>query len=215
METCYKAFRREVIQSITIEEDRFGFEPEVTAKIARGEWRIYEVGISYDGRTYAEGKKIGWRDGFRALVLHRPLLPRRPSLAAVAGARPTMSVTLPGGGTVGAPELTAEIAATAAPATARNHAWDGLRGVAVAGVLAYHLGWSALPGGFLGVSAFFTLSGFLITSLLLAELQRSDTIARGAFWARRVRRLLRPPSPPCCWRWRSGVGPPMPTSWRR
>jgi len=67
METCYKAFRREVIQSITIEEDRFGFEPEVTAKIARGKWRIYEVGISYDGRTYAEGKKIGWRDGFRAL----------------------------------------------------------------------------------------------------------------------------------------------------
>ena len=67
METCYKAFRREVIQSITIEEDRFGFEPEVTAKVARGKWRIYEVGISYDGRTYAEGKKIGWRDGFRAL----------------------------------------------------------------------------------------------------------------------------------------------------
>ncbi len=101
-----------------------------------------------------------------------------------------MSVTLPGGGTVGAPEVTAEVAATAAPVTARNHAWDGLRGVAVAGVLAYHLGWSALPGGFLGVSAFFTLSGFLITSLLLAELQRSATIARGAFWARRVRRLL-------------------------
>jgi glycosyltransferase involved in cell wall biosynthesis len=67
METCYKAFRRDVIQSITIEEDRFGFEPEVTAKIARGKWRIYEVGISYDGRTYAEGKKIGWQDGFRAL----------------------------------------------------------------------------------------------------------------------------------------------------
>jgi glycosyltransferase involved in cell wall biosynthesis len=67
METCYKAFRREVIQSITIDEDRFGFEPEVTAKIARGKWRIYEVGISYDGRTYAEGKKIGWQDGFRAL----------------------------------------------------------------------------------------------------------------------------------------------------
>jgi glycosyltransferase involved in cell wall biosynthesis len=66
METCYKAFRRDVIQSITIEEDRFGFEPEVTAKIARGKWRIFEVGISYDGRTYAEGKKIGWRDGFRA-----------------------------------------------------------------------------------------------------------------------------------------------------
>ena len=68
METCYKAFRRDVIQSITIEEDRFGFEPEVTAKIARGKWRIYEVGISYAGRTYAEGKKIGWRDGMRALL---------------------------------------------------------------------------------------------------------------------------------------------------
>jgi glycosyltransferase involved in cell wall biosynthesis len=67
METCYKAFRREVIQSIEIEEDRFGFEPEVTAKIAAGGWRVYEVGISYDGRTYAEGKKIGWKDGVRAM----------------------------------------------------------------------------------------------------------------------------------------------------
>ena len=67
METCYKAFRREVIQSIVIEEDRFGFEPEITAKVAAGGWRIYEVGISYDGRTYADGKKIGWRDGCRAL----------------------------------------------------------------------------------------------------------------------------------------------------
>jgi glycosyltransferase involved in cell wall biosynthesis len=67
METCYKAFRREVIQSITLEEDRFGFEPEVTAKTARGGWRIYEVGISYSGRTYAEGKKIGWRDGVHAV----------------------------------------------------------------------------------------------------------------------------------------------------
>ncbi len=68
METCYKVFRREIIQSITIEEDRFGFEPEVTAKIAALRCRIYEVGISYDGRTYAEGKKIGWRDGVRAVV---------------------------------------------------------------------------------------------------------------------------------------------------
>jgi glycosyltransferase involved in cell wall biosynthesis len=68
METCYKAFRREVIQSIEIEEDRFGFEPEITAKLARQGLRIYEVGISYAGRTYAEGKKIGWRDGVRALV---------------------------------------------------------------------------------------------------------------------------------------------------
>jgi len=67
METCYKAFRREVIQGIEIEEDRFGFEPEITAKIARGGWRVYEVGIAYAGRTYAEGKKIGWRDGVRAL----------------------------------------------------------------------------------------------------------------------------------------------------
>jgi glycosyltransferase involved in cell wall biosynthesis len=68
METCYKAFRRDVIQSIEIEEDRFGFEPEITAKLARAHLRIYEVGISYAGRTYAEGKKIGWRDGVRALV---------------------------------------------------------------------------------------------------------------------------------------------------
>jgi glycosyltransferase involved in cell wall biosynthesis len=67
METCYKAFRRSVIQSIVIEENRFGFEPEITAKIARGGWRVYEVGISYSGRTYAEGKKIGWRDGVRAI----------------------------------------------------------------------------------------------------------------------------------------------------
>ncbi len=67
METCYKMFRREVIQSIVIEEDRFGFEPEITAKVAARGCRIYEVGISYYGRTYAEGKKIGWRDGFRAI----------------------------------------------------------------------------------------------------------------------------------------------------
>jgi glycosyltransferase involved in cell wall biosynthesis len=67
METCYKAFRREVIQQIRIEEDRFGFEPEITAKVARTNARVYEVGISYSGRTYAEGKKIGWRDGFHAL----------------------------------------------------------------------------------------------------------------------------------------------------
>ncbi len=67
METCYKAFRREVVQSVEIHEDRFGFEPEITAKVARAGWRVYEVGISYDGRTYAEGKKIGWRDGVRAI----------------------------------------------------------------------------------------------------------------------------------------------------
>jgi glycosyltransferase involved in cell wall biosynthesis len=67
METCFKAFRKEVLDSITVEEDRFGFEPEITAKVAAGGWRVFEVGISYNGRTYAEGKKIGWRDGVRAL----------------------------------------------------------------------------------------------------------------------------------------------------
>ncbi len=67
METCYKVFRREIIQGITIEENRFGFEPEITAKIAKLGCRIYEVGISYYGRTYDEGKKIGWKDGVRAI----------------------------------------------------------------------------------------------------------------------------------------------------
>jgi hypothetical protein len=68
METCYKLFRREIIQSLDLKEQRFGFEPEVTAKISRyPNVRIYEVGISYYGRTYEEGKKIGWRDGFRAI----------------------------------------------------------------------------------------------------------------------------------------------------
>jgi glycosyltransferase involved in cell wall biosynthesis len=67
METCYKAFRREVIQQIPIEEKRFGFEPEITVKIAKRRLRVYEVGISYSGRTYEEGKKIGWRDGFWAI----------------------------------------------------------------------------------------------------------------------------------------------------
>ena len=68
METCYKLFRREHIQSLQLKEKRFGFEPEVTAKISRiKDVRIYEVGISYYGRSYAEGKKIGWRDGFRAI----------------------------------------------------------------------------------------------------------------------------------------------------
>jgi glycosyltransferase involved in cell wall biosynthesis len=67
METCYKVFRREIIQSIEIKENRFGFEPEITAKLARTGCRIYEVGISYYGRKYDEGKKIGWKDGFRAL----------------------------------------------------------------------------------------------------------------------------------------------------
>jgi glycosyltransferase involved in cell wall biosynthesis len=68
METCYKAFRTEIIQSLRIQEQRFGFEPEITAKLARlKDCRIYEVGISYYGRTYEEGKKIGWRDGVRAI----------------------------------------------------------------------------------------------------------------------------------------------------
>jgi glycosyltransferase involved in cell wall biosynthesis len=67
METCYKLFRREVIQAIPLEEDRFGFEPEITVKIAKRQLRVYEVGISYWGRTYAEGKKIGWKDGLQAL----------------------------------------------------------------------------------------------------------------------------------------------------
>ena len=67
MECCYKLFRRDIIQGITIEENRFGFEPEITAKVARLNCRIYEVGVAYAGRTYAEGKKIGWRDGVRAI----------------------------------------------------------------------------------------------------------------------------------------------------
>ena len=67
METCYKAFRSEIIKSFEIKENRFGFEPEITAKIAKTKCRIYEVGISYSGRTYAEGKKANWKDGFSAI----------------------------------------------------------------------------------------------------------------------------------------------------
>ena len=83
METCYKMFRREVLESLEIEENRFGLEPEMTAKLALGGWRIYEVGISYSGRTYAEGKKINWKDGvsaFRCILkygLWRRLFRRR------------------------------------------------------------------------------------------------------------------------------------------
>ena len=80
METCYKVFRREVLDSFTIAEDRFGVEPELTAKVAGGGWRVYEVGVSYDGRTYEEGKKIDWRDGVWALVCvvkYSPVLHRR------------------------------------------------------------------------------------------------------------------------------------------
>ncbi len=67
MEVCYKVFRREVLQSIVLQEERFGFEVEITAKVAHGKWRLYEVPVSYYGRSYEEGKKITWRDGFRAL----------------------------------------------------------------------------------------------------------------------------------------------------
>ena len=80
METCYKVFRREVLQSFTLEENRFGIEPELTAKVAAGRWRVYEVGISYSGRTYEEGKKIGLKDAFRALYCigrYAPALQRR------------------------------------------------------------------------------------------------------------------------------------------
>jgi glycosyltransferase involved in cell wall biosynthesis len=80
METCYKAFKLEVLRKITIQEDRFGFEPEVTAKVSRLGVRIYEVAISYDGRTYADGKKIDWRDGISALrcIVRYGLFCRRP-----------------------------------------------------------------------------------------------------------------------------------------
>jgi len=82
METCYKCFRLEVIRSIDLKEDRFGIEPELTGKVAAGGWRVYEVGISYAGRTYDEGKKIGWKDGVRAIyciVKYSPLLVKRKS----------------------------------------------------------------------------------------------------------------------------------------
>ena len=87
METCYKVFRREVIQSIELHEDRFGFEPEVTARIAEQGCRVYEVGISYSGRTYEEGKKIGWRDGVRAIWCIFKYRPRRHVRAAYAKSR--------------------------------------------------------------------------------------------------------------------------------
>ena len=88
MEVCYKAFRREVAATIEIEENRFGFEPELTAKVAKGQWRIYEVPISYFGRTYDEGKKIGWRDGVRAAIcILKYNLLRRPHPDSPAGKR--------------------------------------------------------------------------------------------------------------------------------
>ena len=67
METCYKVFRTEVLDSVKIEQNRFGFEPEITAKVSKGNWRIYEVGIAYFGRNYSEGKKINWKDGLQAI----------------------------------------------------------------------------------------------------------------------------------------------------
>ena len=82
METCYKVFRREVIQSIDLNENRFGFEPEVTVKIAKRRLRVYEVGISYSGRTYEEGKKIGWKDGVRAVWVLAKYTWKEPRLAA-------------------------------------------------------------------------------------------------------------------------------------
>lgn len=85
METCYKVFRREIIQSIPLEENRFGFEPEITVKIAKRQLRVYEVGISYWGRTYAEGKKIGWKDGFRALWCLAKYAWKEPRLQVAAG----------------------------------------------------------------------------------------------------------------------------------
>ncbi|MGZ8735514.1 MAG: glycosyltransferase [Acidimicrobiia bacterium] len=91
METCYKAFRREVIQGIEIQEDRFGFEPEITAKVAKAGCRIFEVGISYSGRTYAEGKKIGWRDGARAIYS----IVRYSSLFEKVSGRPAPGDDLP------------------------------------------------------------------------------------------------------------------------
>lgn len=91
METCYKCFRREVLEDLVIEERGFGVEPELTAKVALGGWRVYEVGVSYSGRTYAEGKKIGWKDGVRAIYCilkyglfrrRRAHRPSRPDLVA-------------------------------------------------------------------------------------------------------------------------------------
>ena len=96
METCYKVFRREVLQSIPIEEDRFGFEPEITVKIAKRRLRVYEVGISYWGRTYEEGKKIGWRDGFRALFCLLKYTIAEPRISADISAARDRQAARPG-----------------------------------------------------------------------------------------------------------------------
>ena len=92
METCYKVFRREIVQSIPIEEDRFGFEPEITVKVAKRRLRIYEVGISYWGRTYEEGKKIGWKDGVRCLwcLLKYSIKERAVALPSVSSEPPAL-----------------------------------------------------------------------------------------------------------------------------
>jgi len=86
METCYKCFKREIIQSLRLQENRFGIEPELTGKIAAGRWKVYEVGISYSGRSYEEGKKIGWKDGVRAMyciIKYCPFLERRRNKSRV------------------------------------------------------------------------------------------------------------------------------------
>ena len=97
METCYKAFRREIIQAIPIEENRFGFEPEITVKVAKRRLRIYEVGIGYWGRTYEEGKKIGWKDGFRALwcLLKYSLMEPSVTLQSSAAGEPEQEIVQP------------------------------------------------------------------------------------------------------------------------
>jgi len=92
METCYKVFRREIIQAIPIEENRFGFEPEITVKVAKRHLRIYEVGISYWGRTYEEGKKIGWKDGFRALWCLLKYSITEPAVARETSASKTQNI---------------------------------------------------------------------------------------------------------------------------
>ena len=88
METCYKVFRREILQAIPIEEDRFGFEPEITVKVAKRRLRVYEVGISYWGRTYEEGKKIGWKDGVRAVYCLLKYSLKEPVVAAQTAQEP-------------------------------------------------------------------------------------------------------------------------------
>jgi glycosyltransferase involved in cell wall biosynthesis len=97
METCYKAFRREIIQAIPIQENRFGFEPEITVKVAKRRLRIYEVGIGYWGRTYQEGKKIGWKDGFRALwcLLKYSIMEPSVALQTSAAGEPGQEIVQP------------------------------------------------------------------------------------------------------------------------